>query len=75
MGNGHKGILLCEQTDTTENITFLQLRWRVVKIKWIGYCSKSIKASINADDCCEYSFSYKFEIGKIDSVCISLKIH
>ena len=33
-GNGHIGPLpFCEQTDTTENITFQQLRWRAVKME------------------------------------------
>ena len=30
MGNGYKGIPLNRMTDTCENITFPQLRWRVV---------------------------------------------
>ena len=30
MGNGHL-VLPCEQTDTTENITFIQVGWREVK--------------------------------------------
>ena len=33
MGTGHMGTLLDRQTDTTENITFLQLRsWPVIKV-------------------------------------------
>ena len=31
MGNSHMGTP-CEQTDISENITLLQLRWRAVKI-------------------------------------------
>ena len=30
MGNGYMGILPYGQTDMTENITFPQLRWRIV---------------------------------------------
>ena len=33
MGNGYVGPPVKRQTGMTENITFLQLRWRAVKIR------------------------------------------
>ena len=40
MGNGHMGTPSpCQQTDTNKNMTFLQLRWRVVKMTSLSYCS------------------------------------
>ena len=36
---------LCEETHTTENITFLQLRWRaVIKRALLAKCSVIVKA-------------------------------
>ena len=34
LGNGHMGNPFKQMTDTSENITFLQLRWLAVRIMW-----------------------------------------
>ena len=49
MGNDHMGIPPVDrQTHTCENITFLQLRWRVVNIRYWPFLQFYVSDSVNA---------------------------
>ena len=68
IGNGHMGTP-CEQTETSENITFPQLRWRAVKM---GF-QNCVENFILHRDCHEH----RFPLGSMliyRSLCLSLSL-
>ena len=58
LGNGHMGTPLWTDRDTCENITFLQFRWRAVKIG-----STKSKEWVIQKGCINCYLIYQFEIG------------